>query len=221
MKKKYDDLIRTWDNSLIDLCFVLYDELSIIHEKERISKFKFLCEYIDNVDIDFKKEYKNFKEDEITYYKKIYGEYIDESINIARIKADFSSCDFYKCLWDIVFNDNVFSNLKEKSFALYWILIDNRIPYIKSDKPLNLNEEEINKIIKENKDVIEKIYYIFSLPLEKRTETASLLLKELLEIKDFSTQVVLFVKILNISDEYENRNTRKLMNLLNNQTLEE
>lgn len=213
--KKYDDIVFSGSMSVSDLCYKLYQMLK--SEKEPASIFEYLCKNISEEDVNFKEKSILLSRNKIDQYKNLYGKFIDTVINIARVKADTDpSCNFYVFLWNNVFENSILNNDDEKAFAFYWILIDRRIPYLPTEKPLVIEKKEIEHILESSKDIINSIYYIFELPLATKTETASLLLKELLKVEDFKKQVVLLVKILNISDEYNNQSIKKLLKLINN-----
>lgn len=211
---KYIDILKTWNGELENLCFELYKMLIKENEEDRLHYFQMICEKIEDIDSDESLEIANyFEEGEIEQLKGIYGKYIDEVINAVRKKIDrqkLSVSDFYKTLWNTVFNDSMLTNEKEKAFGLLWIIADNGIPYYELGTPISMDNEDYKKIVDENKLSLERISYILSIPFEQRTEPSSLILQELNE-KDDITQAVLLSQAFAMSVKREMRGLGKLI----------
>lgn len=203
---KYVKLLETWSGELEDLSYELYDMLMKEKEEERVQWFQFICENVGEIDSDeSKKLERHFDDGEVDKLKELYGNYIDETINSVRKKVvsqKLSARDFYYFLWNTVFENSLLTLKKEKVFGLLWIIADNGIPYYELGMPLSMENDEYRRIIEENKDASERISYILSIPLEQRTETSSLILKEL-SGKDEVTQAVLLAQAFAISSKRE------------------
>lgn len=211
---KYIDILKTWNGELENLCFELYQMLIKENDEDRLHYFQMICEKIEDIDSDESLEIASyFEEGEIEQLKGIYGKYIDEVINAVRKKIDrqkLSVSDFYKTLWNTVFNDSMLTNEKEKAFGLLWIIADNGIPYYEIGTPISMENEDYKKIVDENKLSLERISYILSIPFEQRTESSSLILQELNE-KDDITQAVLLSQAFAMSVKREMRGLGKLI----------
>lgn len=211
---KYIDILKTWNGELENLCFELYQMLIKENDEDRLHYFQMICEKIEDIDSDESLEIASyFEEGEIEQLKGIYGKYIDEVINAVRKKIDrqkLSVSDFYKTLWNTVFNDSMLTNEKEKAFGLLWIIADNGIPYYEIGTPISMENEDYKKIVDENKLSLERISYILSIPFEQRTEPSSLILQELNE-KDDITQAVLLSQAFAMSVKREMRGLGKLI----------
>lgn len=211
---KYINILKTWNGEFEDLCFELYQMLMKENEEDRLQFFQMICEQIEDIDSDESLEIESyFEEGEIERLKEIYGKYIDEVINTVRKKNDsqkLSASNFYKTLWNTVFNDTMLTLEKEKVFGLLWILADNGIPYYEIGTPISMENEDYKKIVDENKLSVERISYILSIPFEQRTEPCSLILQELNE-KDEITQAVLLSLAFALNAKREMRGLRKLI----------
>lgn len=196
LNDNYLKLINKWTGTTLDLCYEIYKKLK--EEPNKSLTFKLLCEslsYIEPEDI----EDKFFNRDEIYKLKKTYGKFIDESIRSTIFSTNLNNKDLesaYNSLWNIVFESNILVTDKEKSFALFWIIIDKTIPYQILGKATRMNTEEYQAICDKVSKSINKIQYIIDFPFEQRTETSSLVLDEILSMSDPDERVVLMSQAL-------------------------
>lgn len=214
---KYVELLETWSGELEDLCYELYHMLMKENVEERVQLFKFICEKSNEIDSDeSKKLERHFDDGEVDRLKELYGNYIDETINSVRKKVvsqKLTAEDFYYFLWNSIFEHSLLTLEKEKVFGLLWIIADNGIPYYELGMPLSMENDEYKRIIEENKEASERITYILSIPLEQRTETSSLILKEL-SGKDDVTQAVLLAQAFAVNSKREFNDLTKMIQKL-------
>lgn len=213
---KYITLLKTWDGESEDLCFVLYSMLKKETEINRIQYFQLICENIGDIDSDESKKIKPyFVEGEVEKLKKIYGKYIDETINSVRKKVIYqklASKEFYSLLWNMVFENTMLTSDKERAFGLLWILADEGIPYYELGEPLSMEDDEYKEIIKNNRKSLDRIKYILSIPFEQKTEVTSMILQEL-ENKEYKVQVVLLSQALSVYSKKEMSNLKMLLDM--------
>lgn len=211
---KYVELLKTWSGELEDLSYELYHMLMSEKEEERVQWFQFVCEKSSEIDSDeSKKLERHFDDEEMARLKELYGKYIDETINSVRkkvISQKLTASDFYYILWNMVFEHSLLTIEKEKVFGLLWIIADNGIPYYELGTPLSMENDEYKRIIEKNKDTSARISYIMSIPLKQRTETSSLILKEL-SGKDEVTQAVLLALAFAVNSKREFNGLTKLI----------
>lgn len=129
------------------------------------------------------------------------------------VSQKLTAGDFYYFLWNTIFEHSLLTLEKEKVFGLLWIIADNGIPYYELGTPLSMENDEYKRIIEENKDASERITYILSIPLEQRTETSSLILKEL-SGKDDVTQAVLLAQAFAVNSNRELNDLTKMIQKL-------
>lgn len=215
--EKYIDLLKKWTGEYEDLCYEMYQMLMKENECNRIQCFQLLCETFKTVTSDESLEIDTYFDDgEIQQLEELYGNSVDEMIISIRKKADSKKLgkkEFYQRLWDTVINGSLLETEKEKAFGLLWIFADDGIPYFELDVALTMDNEEYKKIIDDNKELFEKIKYILLLPFEQKTEVASLILQEILELDDYKTQTVLLSQVMSISHYNEMSRMRKFLEM--------
>ena len=197
-KGKVLEMIEHYKGECYDLC---YELLSNYSEHEEL--FRYVCENYQgkpkNAYIEIK---QYFSQAEVYYYKSIYGEVIDGIINCAIKECDFNIVNmekFYENVWNTY--SYFFHTIKEKAFAFYYTIIDVRIPYIYIGKPLSMETETYQKIIKNSQEYLKRIKYIFALRYSQKTERASLVLQLLESIESYETKVVILAKALDYCNE--------------------
>ncbi len=192
------ELIENFDGEIYDLCYKLTVENEHIEEV-----FQYVCENLlkmpEEKSIVIEKQ---FTEEEIEWYKSIYGDNVNGILKSTIKKCDYgiiSEADFYSSLWES-FCAN-FTSEKEKAFAFYYTLVDSKIPYQYVGKPLSMDNEKFKRILDENNESVEKIKYIFKSNYIQRTEQASLILNCLEKIDDFEARTVLLARAFGLQDE--------------------
>lgn len=203
MNKKIEQLIKNYDGKIYDLCYKL-----IVESGDFKNDFQYVCE-----NIELKNEQKTnkieeyFQETEIELLKKIYANVVDGLITQNIRKANYGIVkpeQFYTMLWEDVCRN--FKEIKELAFALYWIVIDKRIPYVYIGTPLSMDNDEFKEITKANIDSIEKIKYVLRAGYSQRTEEASILLKVITDIPNYKDQVVVFTHLISFLQEICEKN---------------
>lgn len=199
---KYIELLKTWDGTFEDLSFELYRFLKGETREKQVVCFQMLCETVGKVSSDKSRAINTyFNIDDIEKLKELYGKYVDEVINAVRNKVVYDRLegkDFYKLLWDTIMNNSMLTSDKEKAFGLLWVLADNGIPYFELGNPISMEDDEYKAIVEKNKESVDRIKYILSIPFEQRTEMASLVLEELLKHVDFKEQTVMLTQVMGI-----------------------
>lgn len=207
MKKKIEELIKHYDGEIYDLCYLLISDFPDFREY-----FQYVCE---NIDLENEEKTvpikKYFEKSEIEVLKKINADAIDGLIakNISKVNYGIvNNDDFYGTLWDDISNN--FTGTKELAFALYWIIIDRRIPYIYIGVPLSMENDEFKTRTEANKDVFDKMEYVLQSEYSQRTEEASMLLKVLEDIENYEDRVVVFTHMILCLRESNLKNHRIL-----------
>jgi len=141
--------------------------------------------------------------------KSKYGEYVNEHIKTSIKKAyynSYSKYDFYALLLNGIIVSGMFSTKNEIAFAMYYIIIDIRIPFFVLDKGYSMDNDVYARCARKNKEKLSKLKFILSIDFAQKTEEASLILKELENGSDFEEQVVLLSVILNtIRKQFKHR----------------
>lgn len=209
-KNKYLKVIKGWNGKTEDLCYDLY--ILLCSEPNKSKALKMVCEIFE-YDEPEEVEYSYFSKVEIDAYRKRFSSLIDETIDAIKCSLCFQEISLdtaYELLWNLVMDNILFKTEKEKVFALFWLLIDESVPFFVFDKPVRLECDDFINICDKHSSKIQKIKYILDLPFEQRTESASLLLDEILTAEDRVERAVLMVHaIVNYADKEMTSNLRK------------
>ncbi len=140
-----------------------------------------------------------------------YGDIVKSLIK-SYSKENYEEKEFYGSLWRIIQESMLFDNEAKKVFALYYILIDNRIPYFKIDESLfyTMSNDRFLYLRKNTTREQQRIRYILKMDVEQRTERASILLNEFgisiptddspMNIREYEKRLMQMVYLLKESD---------------------
>lgn len=182
IKKRIDMVINNGDGESFDEA---YHFLKLIYSEEieidkQIDLFQYVCENfgLNESDEGYHIEpapYKSEKDE----LKQQYGQIVN-SILISCLKDNLEKKEFYTKLWRSIVESFMFNDEKSKVFALYYIIIDKRIPYFQLDNECKYslaNDKYKNMRNKYKQDIL-KIRFILGTEFEQKTEKASILLNE-------------------------------------------
>ena len=157
-----------------------------------------ICELFDDTESDASIELQDYISDkELEELRINDGELVNQILESNLKKAYLiESCEeeFYMFLWSEMVH--TFSELKDRAFALYYIIIDRRIPYFSVRKGLKMSEEDFREYRRQNKNSIAKTKFVLYNTYSQKTEEASILLDEITGRKSYEERVVLLVSIL-------------------------
>ncbi len=206
-KDEYLELIEeklsTFSEAPIELSYQLYKIIEDAPKDIQTDIFAHVCKLFGTMETDKSgiNNDKYFFVDDEDELKKSYGDLIDEllfTVLKKAIKAGYDENQFYLEVWtDIVCNSS-FKTEKEKVFAMYYIIIDKKIPYFKIKAGLTLDDKVFKKLIMENFEVVQKIVFILYNEFEQKTQRASNLLDVILEQESYELQVILLSVLLDI-----------------------
>ncbi len=211
-KSEYLTLLSTAKGEFYNLSFELFQIMSNEEsEEDRIEAFQFLCENFGRDDSDESVEMpEHFTEEERLELKSSVAIFVDSAMRFVLQKAyrdHFTSTDFYRLLWNMVFTDGALKSEKENAFALYWILIDGYIPYVQMNEQIDICAEKANNFMNANPLLFHRVRYFMHFPLGKRTRRAALLIQELDALDSIEEKTILLAYALSESDKrYEDNN---------------
>ena len=182
IKKQIDMVINNSNGESFDEAYHFF---KLIYSKEieidkQIELFQYVCENfgLNESDEEYKIEPSPYKaeKDEL---KKQYGQIVN-SILKSCLKENLEKKEFYTKLWRSIVESFMFSDEKSKVFALYYIIIDKRIPYFQLDNECkySLANDKYKKMRNKYKQDTLKIRFILGAEFEQKTEKASTLLNE-------------------------------------------
>jgi hypothetical protein len=86
--------------------------------------------------------------------------------------------EFYEWMWGMI-NNPAFPDEKARVFAMYWVMVDGRIPYFHLEQGLRMADEDWRATGKALERERNKVRFILYSSFEQRSEQADLVLKEL------------------------------------------
>lgn len=164
-----------------DICAILFKMISETESEQQSQLFQYICEIYGTITSNGKKqipisEYSTQK-DRLT---EQYGDIVNSLIK-AYGQQNESEQVFYNMLWSIINESMIFDSESKKIFALYFILIDKRIPYFKIDDALlySMSNERFQELLRETAREGQKIRFILKSEFSQKSEKAAVLLSEL------------------------------------------
>lgn len=175
-----DDYLAHISGDLFDVSDEIYHIITKTKKAEQYQVFQYVCPRFGTIHSDETRlakpsRFKNSRDKN----QEAYGTYIDNLLNLY-LKQNLDEGNFYQQLWNSISENAPFDNAEKKIFALYYILIDDRIPYFHVDEEslYTVSEEEFNRIITENRPDIQKVRFLILKRYEQTTEMASAILSE-------------------------------------------
>ncbi len=192
-------LLNTSKGEAFDICAAAFHIICSSESQETTFRY-FLEEGInaksdESVEVD-----AYFTSSSIQKLKDNCEDLVDGILN-KLVRANLGESEFYRKLWLLIQNNDIFSTIDEKIYALYSVYSDCRIPYFKLDVGMEMSDEEFANISKSIQDDIKKAIYIFNLGLEQKTEVAYHLMNLLNSYKSIREQSVLLIHILKIAEQ--------------------
>lgn len=215
-KSYIDKVLREGKGEPFDISDYLYQGLTQLDIQDQPEAFQYICELFGTVESSesfgiVTSAYRN-KEDIL---RSQYGSLVNSLIELY-IKRNVEENDFYFGLWNNIMASGLFPQDEEKMFALYFILIDKRIPYFHLDPAslYSLSNERFKQIKSDNIKAIQKIRFILKANFSQKTERASALLAEFgIEVPQdmndgdsinaYETQLIQMVEIIRNGNDNE------------------
>lgn len=212
----FKDKFSRYSGSRIDVCFDIFTGIMSNSEEERVHLFTYACNNfgISDSDGSFVPPSSGISRSEMENLREMYGQTVDSLLDTLiqkSIKDDIDPELFYEKVWNLIIQNPIFTSNKEKAFALYYILIDTRIPYFQITPGLEMNNAEFKTIVEECKDDIQKAMFVLGVDFPQKTMEASNLLDILLSISDYRKRTVILSKIIS---ELRDRNNQLIDSLL-------
>jgi hypothetical protein len=207
--------------SLINKCFAVYSRIIKADSlSEQVDLFKYTCEFFGTrkatEEINTPQLVTEERRQELILN---YGKYVNGLIDYT-IKQKMDEDKYYGVLWESIFVDKLVLNDDEKkAFALYYILIDKRIPYFKLGESVAMSNEDYAELINKLTIKRQKIRFVLSSPMASRTERAGYLLEILDEYSGSPKErAVLMAYIIDSlrkkSSDIERQNPELLLSML-------
>ena len=186
LKVEIFDVISRSDGEAINKCYAIFSRIIKASSiEDQADLFKFACEYYgtkkSTKDLKLPSVIDDEKRDEL---ERHLGKYVNGVLDTF-LRRNLNEMEFYSSLWKQIISDPlILLDETEKVFALYYILIDRRIPYFQLGKSIEMSNEEYKTIMDRLTLVKHKIRFVLSIPIKTKTERAGYLLALLDDYKD-------------------------------------
>lgn len=216
IKSEFKQKFGTYSGNRFEICYDIYNGLMSNNKEDRIELLSYACNHFGITDSDgsFSPCGSGISQSEVSDLKDEYGQTVDTLLDALlqkAIKANMSAELFYENVWNLIIQNPIFSEEKEKAFALYYILIDARIPYYPINPGMEMNNAEFRSLIEECEEAIQTAKFVLAVDFPQKTMEASNLVDIILSQDDYKKQVVVMSRIVL---ELRDRNKRLLDTLL-------
>jgi len=206
-----DQLFREVDTTLalthgekVNICYALFKIIESGPRQEQHLILRHLAENwdfarsSDEIKID---AYINQNEKDLLRDK--YGEVINKLFELI-LKENLPEDQFYASLWRVLHNP-ILPDDKAQAFALYWVMIDRRIPYFQLETGLRMANEDFKAAFTRIMQKAAKIRFILGSQFDQKSEEADLVLKTIDAAAPHPDRVALMAYIL---EDFRRREAR-------------
>lgn len=192
---------KSYSGSSFEICYDIYRGIVSNDEKDHVELFSYACNNfgIEESDGSYTPCSSGISKNEIEALKKAYGQTVDTLLDTfvqKAIKESLSTEAFYESIWNLIVRNPIFPSEKEKAFALYYLLIDAKIPYFPIKPGLEMNNSEYRSILLDCRNDIQKAKFILAVDFPQKTMEASNLIDIILSRSDYKEQTAIMSKIL-------------------------
>lgn len=115
--------------------------------------------------------------DEQSALKQKYGQVVDRMFDLV-LDGRPSAHDCYAQLCRLVVNP-ILATEQAQVFALYWLLVDRRLPYHELDQGMRVSNDDWTALAKELTIEMSRVRFILATEFDQKSEKADLILREL------------------------------------------
>ena len=203
--KEIDAILTLTKGNAINISYALLQMLESAPPEEQSELLKYVAEHFgifessEEIPIDV---YIN--DNQLSTLKARYSKVVDSMFEMILASSPPVE-DFYRSFNSLIIHNSVFEDDQARAFAMYWILIDRRIPYFELGQGLKISNEEWQAISKKLRLEKTKIRFILATNFTQRSEGADLLLKVIDSPQYQQERVYLFGYTLELARETERR----------------
>jgi hypothetical protein len=195
----YEDLMEILEHgkgSKVDRATSIVQLIQQAPGHNRGSLLRMACENWDTAESDNSVILPSLvSEDDVKQLKEKNGKLVDSLLE-GIIAGNPSEDDFYQRLWEVI-NSAVFHEEKVRYFALYWVLIDMRIPYFCLSEGISMSNDRYKELSNKLGMRRAKIRFVAKRSFDQKTQQASLLLEELDQVSG-EERVVLMAYLITL-----------------------
>ena len=220
-EKDVKELLCSYRGELIDCCLYFYNRIKQESYEHQVSCFQVLCEEYGSVKSNETVILeKAIRKSELDILTDQYGEYVNEVLNSLLKKSynnGYRSREFYHNLWAAFINGGIITSEKEYAFAIYYVIIDRKIPYFVLEQGLRMDNQMFENYMIEIREVVAKLRFILNHGFAQKTEEASLIVRELTKLETFEEQVIAMVAVLSTLRDEQKRLRKYLNSIIDSQ----
>ena len=155
-----------------------------------------IIESSNNIIVD-----RRISESDAKELKRRYGDLVNALLE-EMLSQNLSVTAFYQKLWHVITSSPSFNgNDNAKIFAVYYIWVDDRIPYFQLESGLQMSNQEFLEISKSLHSKIQKARFILRTNyFSQRSARASVLLDLIESTKDKKEKTILMAHILSFAE---------------------
>lgn len=116
-------------------------------------------------------------EEQLKRLQESYGGLVDQLLQLL-VRSRPTEEDFYSGIWKIITNPALEGD-QARAFALYWVLIDKRIPYFQIDEGLRMSGDDWRSLLAKTRLEQKRMRFILYSQFDQANQRADLLLREL------------------------------------------
>ena len=126
--------------------------------------------------------------------RRRYADLVDAALT-SYIDRNASAEEFYESMWTFI-ESSILEDKNAKVFALYWMMLDRRIPYYQIDPGLRMDPGVFRDRTLSLRDPIGKLRFLLARDFEQRTELAGAVLTHIEAFDDRVDRIVLVSQLI-------------------------
>ena len=179
-KKAILSFLQNADGQSFDICDILFRMISASEPTEQDELFQYACEIYGTIKSNKKTPVpiSNYSAQKDRLEEQ-YGDVVNSIIKTFG-QQNTEEKVFYHSIWSIINESFLFDTDGKKIFALFYVLVDKRIPYFKIDASLlySMSNEHFSELQQKTAREGQKIRFILKSDISQKTERAAILLNE-------------------------------------------
>lgn len=221
-----------FSNKKINTVFFFYELIKNADDTIAPALFQHFCIVYEDATLSHERDADTIiSQEEIKMLEENFDDIIEAKFKTL-LKRKYEEKMFYEKLWYFIWKSDVLSDIEEgsisentdisaedkvRTYALYEILRDKRIPYFFFPGGLNMSNEDYRAKCDELANTKRKIRFILSAEIfDQKTEKASQLVKIIDELEAYQDKTIAMVFIINELQKNQSRleNVGQLLHLL-------
>ena len=196
-----DDFVKQIDTTLalakgekVNICYALLKIIESAPEQDQPALLRHTTESYESAGSSQEISIDDYiTKNEESAIRKKYGGLINNMLEVL-IEENREESEFYAHLWSLI-NNPILRDDKDRAFALYWLLIDKRLPYFRLEEGFKMSNEDYRSSMLRLRRDRARIRFIMSREFDQKTERADLILKQIDEASG-SDRVILMSEVI-------------------------